>query len=548
MTSYSSLGNLKMSCNHVLRACNLTKLFSHLQKCFINLAKLFLQPQKCFNKPEKVILQPCKTVLALAKGFLQPCKTVFAPEKVFLQPCIAVLQACKTFFQYNYLLLHKRFPVKPLYLQQNTLLFRIILNFAVQIMTTAKTIVSKPFDIKKIREDFPILSRKVNGKPLIYFDNAATGQKPQVVIDAIDYYYKYQNSNVHRGVHTMSQEVTVVYENARATIQKHLNATHAHEIIFTKGATDAINLVAHSFGKKFISKGDEIIISTMEHHSNILPWQQLCEEKGAILIVVPINDAGELLMDEYKKLLSDKTKIVAVTHISNVLGTINPIKEIIDIAHAKNIPVLIDGAQAVAHTMADVQKLDCDFYIFSGHKLFGPTGVGVLYGKEKWLNQMPPYQVGGGTIKTVTFEKTEYADLPLKFEAGTPHIEGGIGLAVAIDYVNEIGLENIAAYENELLVHATEALTKIEGVKIIGTSKHKAAVVSFLVEGIHNYDLGVLLDTQGIAVRTGHHCTQPLMQHYNLQGVIRASFAFYNTKEEIDIFVEGLKRAIKMLK
>jgi len=415
-------------------------------------------------------------------------------------------------------------------------------------MTVAKTIVSKSFDIQKIREDFPILSRKVNGKPLIYFDNAATGQKPKSVIDAIDYYYKYQNSNVHRGVHTMSQEVTVAYENARATIQKHLNAHHALEIIFTKGATDAINLAAHSFGKKFISKGDEIIISTMEHHSNILPWQQLCEEKGAILKVIPINEAGELLIDEYKKLLSNKTKIVAVTHISNVLGTINPIKEIIDIAHTKNIPVLIDGAQAVAHTMADVQQLDCDFYIFSGHKLFGPTGVGVLYGKEKWLNQMPPYQVGGGTIKTVTFEKTEYADLPLKFEAGTPHIEGGIGLAVAIDYVNEIGLENIAAYENELLVHATEALTKMEGVKIIGTSKHKAAVVSFLVEGIHNYDLGVLLDTQGIAVRTGHHCTQPLMQHYNLQGVIRASFAFYNTKEEIEIFVEGLNRAIKMLK
>ncbi len=415
-------------------------------------------------------------------------------------------------------------------------------------MNEAKTITSKTFDIDKIREDFPILTRKINGKPLIYFDNAATAQKPQVVIDAITHYYEYQNANVHRGVHTLSQEMTVEYEKARETIQQHLNAKHPHEIIFTKGATDAINLVAHSFGKKYISAGDEIIVSVMEHHSNILPWQMLCEEKGAVLKVIPINDSGELLMDEYKKLLNEKTKIVAVTHISNVLGTINPVKEIIDLAHEKNIAVLIDGAQSVAHTMVDVQKLDCDFYCFSGHKLFGPTGSGVLYGKEKYLNAMPPYQVGGGTIKTVTFEKTEYADLPLKFEAGTPHLAGGIGLAAAINYVNNLGIENIAAYEKELLEYATDELNKIEGVKIIGTAKNKASVLSFVVEGIHNYDLGVLLDTQGVAVRTGHHCAQPLLQHYNLQGVIRASFAFYNTKEDVDVFIVALNKSIQRIK
>ncbi len=402
--------------------------------------------------------------------------------------------------------------------------------------------------IENIRADFPILSRKVNGKPLIYFDNGATAQKPQSVIDAVDKCYTSQNANIHRGVHTLSQEITVEYEKARVTVQKHLNARYSHEIIFTKGTTESINLVATSFGKKFISKGDEIIISVMEHHSNILPWQVICEEKGAILKVIPISDSGELLMDEYKKLLSDKTKIVAVTHISNTLGTINPVKEIIELAHAKNIPVLIDGAQAVPHTSVDVQDLDADFYVYSGHKLFGPTGVGVLYGKEKWLNEMPPYQVGGGTIKTVTFEKTVYADLPLKFEAGTPHIAGGVGLAVAIDYVNEIGLDNIAAYEHELLVYATEALQKIEGLKIIGTATKKASVISFVVEGLHPFDIGTILDQLGIAVRTGHHCTQPLMQRYEIKGTVRASFAFYNTKQEVDEFIIGLQRAIKMLK
>lgn len=415
-------------------------------------------------------------------------------------------------------------------------------------MTALKTTDKLRLDIQKIREDFPILSRKVNGKQLIYFDNGATAQKPKLVIDAIDNFYSNQNANIHRGVHSLSQEITVVYENARSTIQKHLNAEHAHEIIFTKGTTDSINLVASSFGKKFISSGDEILISAMEHHSNILPWQQVCEERGAILKVIPINDQGELIISEYKRLLTNKTKIVAITHISNTLGTINPIEEIIALAHAKNIPVLVDGAQAVPHSNIDVQLLSADFYVFSGHKLFGPTGIGILYGKEKWLNEMPPYQVGGGTIKTVTFEKTEYADLPLKFEAGTPHIEGGIGLAVAIDYINKIGLENIGAYEHELLVYATEALLKIEGVKIIGTAKEKASVISFVVAGLHPFDIGTILDQLGIAVRTGHHCTQPLMQFFGVQGTIRTSFAFYNTKEEIDLFIEGLKKAIKMLR
>ncbi len=404
------------------------------------------------------------------------------------------------------------------------------------------------FPIQKIRADFPILSRKVNGKPLIYFDNGATAQKPQAVINAITHYYTHQNANIHRGVHTLSQELTVVYENARATIQKHINAKNPHEIIFTKGTTDSINLVATSFGKKFISEGDEIIVSAMEHHSNILPWQQLCIEKGATLKVIPINESGELMLDEYKNLLTDNTKLVAITHISNVLGTINPLEQIIEWAHSRNIPVLVDGAQAVPHTIVDVQKLDADFYCFSSHKLFGPTGVGILYGKEKYLNAMPPYQVGGGTIKTVSFDKTEYADLPLKFEAGTPHIEGAIGLAAAINYINEIGLSAISQYENELLEYATRALNKIEGVKIIGTSKNKASVISFVVEAIHNFDIGTILDQLGIAVRTGHHCTQPLMQCYQIQGTVRASFAFYNTTEEIDFFIEALLKAISMLK
>ncbi len=415
-------------------------------------------------------------------------------------------------------------------------------------MIKEKQNIALELDIEKIREDFPILSKKVNGKPLIYFDNGATAQKPKQVIDAIDNYYTNQNANIHRGVHTLSQETTVAYENARTIIQKHLNAEYAYEIVFTSGTTESINLIASSFGKKFITKGDEIIVSAMEHHSNILPWQQICENTGAILKVIPINQEGELIFDLYKNLFSDKTKIVAITHISNTLGTINPIEEIISFAHSKNVPVLIDGAQAVSHTNIDVQKLDCDFYVFSGHKLFGPTGVGVLYGKEKWLNQLPPYKVGGGTIKTVSFDKTEYADLPLKFEAGTPHIEGGIGLAAAIDYINSIGLDNIANYEHHLLEYTTKALNKIEGLKIIGQAKNKASVISFIVEGLHPFDVGTLLDQMGIAVRTGHHCTQPLMQFYNIQGTIRVSLAFYNTEKEIDLFIEALIKAIKMLK
>jgi cysteine desulfurase/selenocysteine lyase len=403
------------------------------------------------------------------------------------------------------------------------------------------------FNHSTIRNDFPILSRKVNNKPLIYLDSAATAQKPQVVIDAVDNYYKFQNANIHRGVHTLSQEITIAYEEARATVKKHLNAAHAHEIIFTKGTTDSINLVAYSFGKKYVNEGDEILISSMEHHSNILPWQQLCEDKGAKLKVIPINNEGEIDLKEFKILLSPKTKIVAITHVSNTLGTINPIKELITLAHQQNIAVLVDGAQAVPHLLVDVVDLDADFYCFSAHKLFGPTGVGVLYGKQKWLDEMPPYQTGGGVIKTVTFEKTTFADLPLKFEAGTPHISGAIGLAAAINYVNALGLNNISEYENELQVYATKRLSEIDGLRIIGTAANKAAVISFVVDGTHPFDIGVILDKQGIAVRTGHHCTQPLWNIYGLQGTVRVSFAFYNTIEEIDSFTVALKKAIKML-
>ncbi|MFY9308186.1 MAG: cysteine desulfurase [Bacteroidia bacterium] len=415
-------------------------------------------------------------------------------------------------------------------------------------MNATKTIDTTGIDIEKIRADFPLLSRKVNGKPLVYFDNGATAQKPNQVIEALNHYYRFDNANIHRGVHTLSREITIAYENARNTVREHLNAANPYEIVFTKGTTDSINLVASSFAKKFISRGDEVIVSVMEHHSNILPWQQVCEERGAILKAIPINEAGELVMEEYYRLLSPKTKIVAVAHVSNTLGTINPVKEIIAAAHAKNIPVLLDGAQAVPHIKVDVQELDCDFYCFSAHKVFGPTGVGILYGKEKWLNAMPPYQVGGGTIKTVSFEKTEYADLPLKFEAGTPDISGGIGLAAALDYVNEIGLDAITEYEHGLLQYATTEIQKLKDVKIIGTAKEKAGVLSFAVEGIHPFDIGTLLDQLGVAVRTGHHCTQPLVEFYCIPGTVRVSFAFYNTKEEINIFIEGLEKAIRMLK
>ena len=411
-------------------------------------------------------------------------------------------------------------------------------------------------DINKIRKDFPILSRTVNGKPLVYLDNGATAQKPQQVIDAISHYYAFQNSNIHRGVHTLSREITIAYEEARKTIQLHLNAKQASEIIFTKGTTESINLVAHCFGKLAIAEGDEIIITQMEHHSNIVPWQLLCEEKKAVLKFIPINEAGELMLEELPQLITSKTKLVAFTHISNTLGTINPVKEMIEQIHVlssslsenkRRAAILIDGAQAVPHLKPDVQDLDCDFYVFSGHKLFGPTGVGVLYGKEEWLQKFPPYQTGGGTIKTVTLQKTEFADAPLKFEAGTPHIEGGIGLAAAINYVAEIGFDNIQKHEHELLEYATKQLNEIQGLIIYGNAKHKTSVISFNVGTIHPFDIGTLLDKYGIAVRSGHHCTQPLCQFYNIPGTIRASFAFYNTFEEVDLFIEALKKSIRLL-
>lgn len=404
------------------------------------------------------------------------------------------------------------------------------------------------FDVESIRKNFPILSREVNGKPLVYFDNAATTQKPQVVIDAVNNYYTNYNSNIHRGVHYLSQIATQAYEDSREKIRVFINAEKNHEIIFTKGTTDGINLVANAFGRKFISAGDEIIISELEHHSNIVPWQMLCEEKGALLRVAPINESGELIMEELEKMLSSKTKLLAISHVSNALGTVNPVKEIINKAHAFNIAVLIDGAQAIQHTNVDVMDLDCDFYVFSGHKLFASTGVGVLYGKESFLNKMNPYQGGGDMIKTVTFEKTTYNELPHKFEAGTPHIEGGITLGVAIDYVNSIGMGNIAIYEQELLHYATEQLSKVSGIRFYGTARDKASVISFLIDGVHPYDLGVILDKMGVAIRTGHHCTQPLMQKFNIPGTARASFAFYNTKEEIDVFVAAVIKAADMLK
>lgn len=401
-------------------------------------------------------------------------------------------------------------------------------------------------DIQKIRADFPILSQKVNGKPLVYFDNGATSQKPQVVIDAISSYYSEINANIHRGVHTLSQLATDAYEASRNTIQNHLNAKHNYEIIFTSGTTFGINLVGNGFAS-LLKSGDEVMVSALEHHSNIVPWQFLCERTGAKLVVIPMNEKGELILSEFDKLLSEKTKIVTVNHISNALGTVNPIEYIIKKAHGVGAAVLIDGAQATPHLRPDMQALDCDFYVFSGHKVCGPTGVGILYGKEEWLRKLPPYQGGGEMIAEVTFEKTTYADLPHKFEAGTPNIEGGIVLGTAIDYMNAIGFDAIAAYEHELLLYGTKRLQEIEGLKIFGTSENKASVISFNIEGIHPYDIGTIIDKLGIAVRTGHHCAQPIMNFFNIPGTIRASFAFYNTKEEIDIFVEAVKKAQMML-
>lgn len=401
-------------------------------------------------------------------------------------------------------------------------------------------------DIQKIRADFPILSQQVNGKPLVYFDNGATSQKPQVVIDAISKYYKEINANIHRGVHTLSQLATDAYEESRSKIQKHLNAKLACEVIFTSGTTHAINAIANGFSS-LVKAGDEVLVSALEHHSNIVPWQMLCERTGATLRVIPMNEQGELILSEYDNLLSSKTKIVTVNHISNALGTINPIKHMIDKAHEVGAAILIDGAQAVPHLKPDVQELDCDFYVFSGHKICGPTGIGILYGKEEWLRKLPPYQGGGEMIATVSFDKTTYADLPHKFEAGTPNIEGGIVLGTAIDYLNEIGFDNIAQYEHELLEYATEKLLQIEGLKIFGTAREKTSVISFNIDGIHPYDIGTIIDKLGIAVRTGHHCAQPIMDFYKIPGTIRASFAFYNTKEEIDLMIEAVKKAKMML-
>jgi cysteine desulfurase/selenocysteine lyase len=401
-------------------------------------------------------------------------------------------------------------------------------------------------DIQKIRAEFPILSQKVNGKPLVYFDNGATSQKPQIVIDAEAKYYQEINANIHRGVHTLSQLATDAYEVSRGKIQQHINAKFAHEVLFTSGTTFGINLVTNGFAS-ILKPGDEVIVSSLEHHSNIVPWQMLCEKTGASLKVIPINEDGELMMEAFDALLSEKTKVVTVNHISNALGIINPVKDIIAKAHAVGAAVLIDGAQAVPHLKPDVQDLDCDFYAFSGHKMCGPTGTGILYGKEEWLNKLPPYQGGGEMIKEVTFEKTTYADLPHKFEAGTPNIAGGIVLGTAIDYLNSVGFQNIQQYENELLEYATKRLLEIEGLRIYGTGKNKASVVSFNIDGVHPYDIGSIIDKLGIAVRTGHHCAQPIMTFFCIPGTIRASFSFYNTKEEIDQMVDAVKKAQTML-
>jgi cysteine desulfurase/selenocysteine lyase len=402
------------------------------------------------------------------------------------------------------------------------------------------------FPVDKIRADFPILKREVNGKPLVYFDNAATSQTPQVVIDAIVDYYSNFNANIHRGVHTLSQEATDLYEEARLKIQQHFNAENAYEIILTSGTTASINMIASGFSE-LLNAGDEIIVSSLEHHSNIVPWQMLCEKTGAILKVIPMLEDGSLNMEAYHNLLNDKTKLVFCNHVSNALGTINPIEEIINAAHKVNAAVLIDGAQATPHIKPDVQALNVDFYVASAHKLCGPTGVGMLYGKQEWLEKLPPYQGGGEMIATVTFEKTTYAGLPHKFEAGTPNICGGIAFGAAIDYLNSIGFDAIAEYEHELLEYGTQELLKIEGLKIFGTTKDKTAVISFNVNDIHPYDIGSILDKLGIAVRTGHHCAQPIMDFYKIPGTIRASFSFYNTKEEIDVLVSGVKRAVMML-
>jgi cysteine desulfurase / selenocysteine lyase len=397
------------------------------------------------------------------------------------------------------------------------------------------------------RYHFPLLRQQVNGKPLVYFDNAATSQKPQSVIDAMIRYYQEENSNIHRGVHALSTRATQLYEDARVKVQQFINAGDFREIIWVRGTTEAINLVSYSYGRTNVGEGDEVVISAMEHHSNIVPWQILCKEKGAKLRVIPMNDAGELLLDEYELLLTPRTKLVALVHVSNALGTVNPVGEMIATAHRHGIPVLIDGAQAVPHMKVDVRALDADFYAFSSHKMFGPTGVGILYGKAELLDAMPPYQGGGDMIKSVTFERTIYSDLPHKFEAGTPNIAGGIGLGAAIDYMNRMDMDAVEAFEHELLRHATTMLTAIPRVSIIGNAKHKSAVISFVIEGIHPHDIGTILDAEGIAIRTGHHCAQPVMQRFGVPATARASFAFYNTKEEVDALVRGIHKVIEVL-
>lgn len=397
------------------------------------------------------------------------------------------------------------------------------------------------------RHHFPLLRQRVNGKPLVYFDNAATSQKPQVVIDTIMRYYMEENSNIHRGVHYLSEKATQAYEASRAKVRTFLNASSVKEIVFVRGTTEAINLVASSYGKMAIHSGDEVLISALEHHSNIVPWQILCEERGAVLRVIPMNDRGELILEEYERLLTPKTRIVAIAHVSNALGTVVPVKHMVGMAHALGIPVLVDGAQAVPHMKVDVRDLDADFYAFSGHKMFGPTGIGVLYGKEHWLEEMPPYQGGGDMIKSVTFEKTIYNDLPHKFEAGTPSIASGVGLGAAIDYLGQMDLRAVAAYEKDLLDYATAQLSQIPRVKIIGTAAEKASVLSFTIEGIHPHDVGTILDLEGVAIRTGHHCAQPVMQRFGIPATARASFAFYNTKDEVDILVRGIQKVLEVL-
>jgi len=403
-----------------------------------------------------------------------------------------------------------------------------------------------PIDIEKIRSDFPILNQKVHGKDYVYLDNSATTQKPIQVIDAVSDFYKNTNSNIHRGVHYLSDQSTKAYESVRGKIQEFINAEKENEIVFTKGTTDSINLVAFSFGEKYINIGDEIIVSAMEHHSNLVPWQMLCERKDAHLRILPFNKNGELTMNKLHGLLNEKTKLLAITHVSNSLGTINPVKEIIEQAHKANVPVLIDGAQSIQHTKIDVQDLDCDFYVFSGHKIYAETGIGVLYGKEKYLKEMPPYQGGGDMVDHVTLEKTTFLDAPFKFEAGTANYVGAVSLGVAIDYLNDIGLKNIAEYETEILQYATKKLEEIEGLTIYGKAKHKTATISFLLDKIHHYDTGMILDKLGIAVRTGSHCTQPIMDFLEITGTVRASFAFYNTKDDVDRLVEGVIKVKEM--